>query len=359
MATFDVLLPVKNCVDYLAESLDSILAQSFQDWRIIVLDHGSTDGSVEIANTYADKDTRIIVREHPEAQSLSELHNHGLDLCDCKYVLRQDADDVSLPERMEALAAAFDNDPELVAAGSLGIVTDKVGKKIGLIDMPLGQHGVIARTLFQIPIAHPTAALRLDAIQRLGARYGQDFINVVPVESRLHVPALAEDYFMFGQLALVAKCMNIDRSLIKYRWHSGNISATKHFDQMHMALNISRFLAESLSIMHGMAQFDPAPFCNHGDKLFDIDGKSDFLSEYKVMRNVLLKVLPDSYELKRELAFRRVIATRDRFSMSAQLCEYAANFGMHQMEWRTVRSWILKGFLKQQILKVELSNFSI
>lgn len=50
MATFDVLLPVKNGIAFLAEALDSIVHQTFKDWRLIVLDHGSTDGSVELAH---------------------------------------------------------------------------------------------------------------------------------------------------------------------------------------------------------------------------------------------------------------------------------------------------------------------
>ena len=104
MATFDVLLPVKDGMAFLAEALDSIVAQTWRDWRLIVLDHGSTDGSAELAAGYAMRDPRIIVRAFPNARGLSGLLNCGLELCDCKYVLRQDADDVSLPERMAVLA---------------------------------------------------------------------------------------------------------------------------------------------------------------------------------------------------------------------------------------------------------------
>jgi len=70
MATFDVLLPVKNGIAFLAEAMDSIVHQTFKDWRLIVLDHGSTDGSVELAEVYAERDARVIVRSFPEAQGL-------------------------------------------------------------------------------------------------------------------------------------------------------------------------------------------------------------------------------------------------------------------------------------------------
>ncbi|MDB5755186.1 MAG: hypothetical protein JWR56_1614, partial [Massilia sp.] len=278
MATFDVLLPVKDGIAFLAEALDSIVAQTFRDWRLIVLDHGSTDGSAELAAAYAERDVRIIVRAFPAAHGLAGLLNCGLELCDCKYVLRQDADDVSLPERMEVLARAFEADGALVVAGSLGDVIDARGNTIGRIDMPTGPHGIVAGALFRTPVCHPAAALRLDALHRLGqasgvaVRYGQDFIGALPPARRLRVPALAEDYFLFGQLALLAPCVNLDRKLIQYRWHGANVGAIKHQAQMQVALDISRSLAESVAILHGAERCDPAPFCNHGERLFEIEG---------------------------------------------------------------------------------------
>ncbi len=362
MATFDVLLPVKNGIAFLGEALDSIVQQTFKDWRLIVLDHGSTDGSVELAQSYAQRDPRVIVRSFPEAQGLSGLLNCGLDLCDCSYVLRQDADDVSLPDRMEVLARAFEADRALVVVGSLGEVIDAAGKPIGKIDMPTGRHGVAAGALFRTPICHPSAALRLDGLRRLGrtggpgVRYGEDFIGALPVERRLHVPGLAEDYFLFGQLALVAPCINLERGLIKYRWHGANVGATKHRAQMQVALNISRNLAESISIMHGVALLDPAPFCNHGERLFEIEGASDFSAQYAALQTVLLKIVPASAERERELAFRKVISVRAKLTMATRFGCYALRHGVRPAESRTIRSWMLRGIQKQPILTLKPSG---
>lgn len=362
MATFDVLLPVKNGIAFLAEAIDSIKHQTFKDWRLIVLDHGSTDGSIELAKSYAERDARVIVRSFPEAQGLSGLLNCGLDLCDCSYVLRQDADDVSLPDRMEVLARTFAADSALVVAGSLGDVIDAHGKTIGKIDMPTGPHGVAAGALFRTPICHPAAAMRLDGLRRLGraggpgVRYGEDFIGAVPAGRRMQVPGLAEDYFLFGQLALVAPCMNIDRGLIQYRWHGANVGATKHLAQMQTALNISRYLAESVSILHGVAQFDPAPFCNHGERLFEIEGKADFSAEYAALRRVLVKIVPAGEQLERELAFRKVISARTKATMAARMCSYALRHGVRPAESNTFRSWMLHGLKKQPILMLKPSG---
>jgi hypothetical protein len=358
MATFDVLLPVKDGIAFLAEALDSIVAQTFRDWRLIVLDHGSTDGSAELAAAYAARDARIIVRAFPEARGLSGLLNCGLELCDCKYVLRQDADDVSLPERMEVLARAFEADAALVVAGSLGDVIDAHGKTIGRIDMPTGPHGILAGALFRTPVCHPAAALRLDALRRLGqasglaVRYGDDFIGAVPPARRLQVPALAEDYFLFGQLALLAPCVNLERKLIQYRWHGANVGATKQHAQMQVALDISRSLAESVAILHGGVRCDPAPFCNHGERLFEIEGQADFSAGYEALNAALRKLVPASCDLERELAFRRVLARRDRATMAARFCAFSARYGARPAEKRTVRSWLLRGWQKQSILRL-------
>jgi hypothetical protein len=362
MATFDVLLPVKDGMAFLAEAIDSIIAQTFHDWRLIVLDHGSTDGSVALAEAYAERDPRIIVRPFPDARGLSGLLNCGLDLCDCKYVLRQDADDVSLPERMAELAAAFEADAALVVVGSLGDVIDAQGNTIGQIDMPTGPNGIIAGALFRTPVCHPAAALRLDALQRIGAasglpvRYGEDFIGALPAQRRLQVPSLAEDYFLFGQLALLAPCVNLDRKLIQYRWHGANVGATKHHAQMQVALDISRSLAESIALMHGIERCDPAPFCNHGERLFDIEGSTDFSEQYAVLEKTLRKLAPAGPELARELAFRRVLARRDRLTMAVRYGLFASLYQARPAESRTVRSWLLRGLQKQPILQLSPSG---
>ncbi|RTL52949.1 MAG: glycosyltransferase family 2 protein [Rhodocyclaceae bacterium] len=350
MATFDVLLPVRNGIDYLAQALDSIQSQSFRDWRLLVLDHGSSDGSTELARAYGERDRRIQVHVMADAPDLSALLNRGLDLCDCRYVLRQDADDISLPDRMAELARAFTADPELVLAASLGDVIDGRGRIIGRIDMPTGPWGMRAGALFRTPTAHPAVALRLDALVRLGARYGEDFIGAVAPAARLRVPGLAEDYFLFGQLALTCRCVNLARKLIRYRWHGANVGAVHASAQMKMALDISRYLAESLAIMQGTASFDPAPFCNHGERLFDMGEGRDFSEAYRVMEQILSRVMPPGPELRRELAFRKLLARRDA-AMALRYGIFLGRHGFRPSEWRTVKSWLLRNSRRQPLVR--------
>jgi hypothetical protein len=214
--------------------------------------------------------------------------------------------------------------------------------------------------MFRTPICHPAASVRLEGLRRPGGasdiRYGVDIIGAVPPERRMQVAGLAEDYFLFGQLALVAPCINLDRKLILYRWHGGNVGATKREAQMQMALDISRYLAESAAIRYGATRFDPAPFCNHAERLFAIDGQQDFSEEYAVLRRMLIQLVPAGAELERELAFRKVLSNRATLTMAARFCGYAARHAVRPAEARTVKSWLVRGLKKDATLTLQPSG---
>lgn len=344
MATIDVLLPVKNGIDFLAESLDSVRAQTVKDWRLLVLDHGSTDGSREMAEDYHRRDPRIEVHSFPQARGLSGLLNCGLDIADCDYVMRHDADDVCFPDRMAIALAAFEAQPGCVAIGGQAEVIDATGQPCGDMSMPTGSARVAAASLFRNPIAHPTSMLRFDQVRKMGVRYGVDFLGVLPESERIDVPALAEDYFLFGQLAILGKCANVPQKLIRYRWHGNNVSATRFMDQMAVSLDISRSLVRSLCAMHQLPWFDPAPFCNHGGILLDVGGQGNFDAEFERMADALRRALGDSEELRRELLYRKAIATRREASLLWRFHRFRASHTPETGEWNAVRSWLIRRF---------------
>lgn len=345
MADFDVLLPVKNGIAYLTEAIESIVHQTHVDWRLLILDHGSQDGSLELAQRASENDRRVMVLSLPQAVGLSELLNFGLRHCDCNYVLRQDADDISSLNRMAVLSAVFLADPALVLAGSKGEIINGEGKHLGEIDVPLTSADLSASAIFKTPIAHPTVAMRLKDLNARGACYGQDFIKSVNSSERLHVSGLAEDYFLFGQLALTTKCINVNQSLIKYRWHNSNVSVLHQSEQLQLAIKISRYLAKSLALVHGTEHFDPASLCNHADQLAELDdmnGQVNFTQEYQAAAVLISKILPIQSSANRELAFRRVISIRSFPTMASRSLTFATRFAYRKSELRTVKSWMLR-----------------
>lgn len=342
MATVDILLPVKNGAEFLAESIDTVVMQTFRDWRLLVLDHGSTDGTVELVDRYRERDARIELHSFPEAQGLSGLLNRGLDLCDCRYMMRQDADDNSTADRIEITLEAFKAQPECVAIGGQADCINTRGEFVGRIAMPVGRLRFAAASLFRNPMLHSAAILDFPRMRKMGVRYGADFINALPEGRQLRVRSLAEDYFLFGQLGILGKCANLPQKVMENRWHDTKVSVRHFGEQMEMSLAISRNLMRSLCALHGVSYVDPAPFCNHGAMLFNIENQVDFSDEYRKMADALRQIWGASEEIERELAYRWVTATRNRLLLLWRYNRYQARHRPDLGEWNAVRSWVLK-----------------
>jgi glycosyltransferase involved in cell wall biosynthesis len=339
MAAIDVLMPVRNAMPFLPEAIESIVNQTFSDWRLLVLDHGSSDGSLELARWRSQTDRRISVFSCPQAESLAALRNLGLSLCDCRYLMLQDADDVSFANRMKLTACAFASTPELLAVGGDAVVIDTYGKRRGYLRMPADPKAVAAASFFYYPMLHPTTAVDFHAFKRLGATYGADILNTAP--GGITVKCLAEDYVLFGQLALLGPCANIEAPLIRYRRHKKSVGIVNPVAQIETALRISRFLARSFCHMHGLDVFDPGPFCNHADYVFDF-GRRDYTGAFSQMADALRRGLGHSAALERELAFRRVLAARNSGEMALRYLSFLSGNVSSPAERRTVRNWLLR-----------------
>lgn len=341
MAAIDVVLPVRNGMPFLAEAIDSIRSQTFHDWRLIVLDHGSTDASFELACRYADTDPRIKAFSHPEAKDVTALRNIGLAKCDCRYLMLQDADDISLPDRMERSVRAFEDRPGLLLVGGQAILIDPQGHRIGYLRMPRGPDAVLAASFFYNPIAHPTIAADFRFLQRLGAAYAKDLLNSAPLAESLGIKNLAEDYMLFGQLAQLGPCANVAEPLIYYRRHPNSVSIANPTRQVALSLQASRFLAKSFCHRNGLPEFDPGPFCNHADFVFDFQ-QSSYTREFSDMANALRAGLGRSAAVERELAFRQVLSKRGSLEMASRFVGFALRHSARPSERRTVRNWLLR-----------------
>lgn len=97
MPKVSIIVPVYKAEKYLNRCIDSILAQTFTDWELLLIDDGSTDRSGDICDEYAKKDTRIRVF-HKENGGVSSARNLGLDSAQGEWVTFIDADDYILPD---------------------------------------------------------------------------------------------------------------------------------------------------------------------------------------------------------------------------------------------------------------------
>ncbi len=123
-----ILMPVYNNAETLAEALDSIRAQTFEDYELIVVNDGSTDASGEILRAYAAEDPRIRLIDNPVNLGLTPNLNKAAAAAGGELLARHDADDVSAPQRLERQVAFLDAHPEIAAVGAYVKLMDEYGR---------------------------------------------------------------------------------------------------------------------------------------------------------------------------------------------------------------------------------------
>src|SRR5712691_7880065 len=169
-----VLLPVWNGEAFLEQAMESILRQTLSSFELIVIDDGSTDRTAAIAEKFASGDSRVRVlgRLH---EGFSGTLNAGIAAARGEYVARMDADDISLPERLQKQVAYLDAHPECVAIGAWIEVVNETGRHVGLKTFVTTHDEITAVLLRGVsPMAHPTVVARRDALRAVGgydARY--------------------------------------------------------------------------------------------------------------------------------------------------------------------------------------------
>jgi glycosyltransferase involved in cell wall biosynthesis len=96
-----IITPNFNCVFYIAQTIKSVLAQTYKDWELLIVDDCSTDGSYEIAMEYANEDNRIKVFRMEQQSGAAACRNKAIELSQGDYLAFLDSDDLWLPEKLE------------------------------------------------------------------------------------------------------------------------------------------------------------------------------------------------------------------------------------------------------------------
>lgn len=209
-----VLMPVYDGERYLREAMDSILAQSWRDLELLVMDDGSRDSSAEIASSY--RDPRVRLHRNPRNLGLVVTLNAGLELARSVYVARMDADDIAHPRRVERQVRFLDANPGIAV---LGTGVRNFGGARGGWTMRHAPAAVRARLLFDCAISHPTVMMRAEVLRRHGLRYDPSYAH-------------AEDYALWAAVAEHADVANLRARLLRYRTHERQVSKTHSAAQL-------------------------------------------------------------------------------------------------------------------------------
>src|SRR5258708_1752854 len=126
-----VLMPVFNRERFVDEAIQSVVAQEFADFELLIVDDGSTDRTPELLRAWAQRDARIVVVTSPQNQGIPAALNRGLRHARAPYVARLDSDDIMMPGRLAEQAAVLDRDPEVVLVSCAHETMDSEGKYLG------------------------------------------------------------------------------------------------------------------------------------------------------------------------------------------------------------------------------------
>ncbi len=160
-----VIIGIFNCASTLVEALDSLYTQTFQDFKIILCEDGSSDDTYKVAKDYAEKHNNIILVRNERNMGLNYTLNHCLEYVDTEYVARMDGDDISLPTRFEKEVNFLDEHPEYAIVSTPMIYFDEQG------EFGRGKGGYESkkeRLIYGTAFCHAPCMIRTDAYKVVG-----------------------------------------------------------------------------------------------------------------------------------------------------------------------------------------------
>ncbi len=208
--TVSVLMPVYNARRYVAEAVESILAQTFDDFELLIVDDGSTDRSLNILKKYASMDARIHLVSRPNTGYVVAL-NEMIKRAQGEFIARMDADDISLPDRFKKQVEFLRNHPRVGVVGGAYELIDDRGRLLTIRRLFNDNARIQDRLLSgDTHLAHPSVMMRRSLLQQVG---GYD-ASLMPTE----------DLDLWLRLGEITELANLPDILIRYREHIASIS---------------------------------------------------------------------------------------------------------------------------------------
>jgi len=308
-----VALSVYNAERFLAEAIESILAQTFADFEFLILDDGSGDSSRAIAQGYAQRDSRIrlIAREN---RGLIKSLNQLIDEARAPLIARMDADDIAKPERFARQLAWLEQNPNYGVVGTWSEDVDEHGRPLGL------SNGENARKLENYPvthedfmaavktgdrlICHPTVIAHKDVLQKVGG-YHAAFKH-------------CEDLDLWLRLANETRIGNVPERLLCYRHNPQQVSS-RHITEQLINATIANIAYEE----RAAGRPDPTASLAVLPPLSDLNilfGRDDVVARIQEMAAMTLR-------------HSRTAMGDNGFNL---VLDYIRNGGSHHQMWRTV-----------------------
>jgi glycosyltransferase involved in cell wall biosynthesis len=221
-------MPIYNCASFLGESVGSVLAQTFRDYELIVVDDGSSDGSCEMLQAFSDK--RIRTFRMQQNCGVAVVRNFAVDQADCEHLAFLDADDIAVPERLEIQVRCLISRANLGAVISRARILDS-GRMYKQPFERLQPEEISATLLFRNCIVQSTVMMRRENWQPACVEFRG-----------------ASDYELWARLTPRIRFGMLQKELVTYRIHSGGISKRSPEDVKKVVRQIHQAILERLGV---------------------------------------------------------------------------------------------------------------
>ena len=215
MAKISVVMPVYNGEEFLRESIDSIIGQTFIDWELIIVNEfGSNTAATELLEEYGSNDVRIRVIQNQTRLGIAESLNIGIRAAEGEYIARMDADDRSYSSRFQKQIDFLEKNPEIGICGTWQRHHGRWGTWIHR--PPANRRELAASLLFSCEMCHSTVMMRREVLVSNGLFYNGAYA--------------AEDFELWGRALAVTELANLPEVLGEYRY--GNTLTARKQDAL-------------------------------------------------------------------------------------------------------------------------------
>lgn len=201
-----------NAAKYINESIQSILDQTFDSFELLIVNDGSTDGTVDNINNF--KDSRIRLLHNDKNRGLTYTRNVVVNEARGEYIAILDSDDIAVHNRLELQYNFFQEHPDFALCGGHGTVIDEASNPVigNRFTVPVDPDKIKMTLLFHNTFINSTVMYKTAALKELNG-----YNDYAP----------AEDYELFTRMSDKYPVANLDCVLVKYRIHSSNISTVQ------------------------------------------------------------------------------------------------------------------------------------
>jgi hypothetical protein len=226
-----------NAGPYIGQAIESVLAQTFQAWELIVVDDGSTDDTAEMVRLYAARDARIRYHRNHTNLGLGPTRRRTLAAARGRYAAVLDADDVALPEWLDRRVRLLDADPDVVLASGSRIIVDQSNRRLGVSRDGSLPEVLQWQLLFGNPINNSSSVFGATEARSVGGYRDHPYL---------------EDWSLFARLSGIGRIVQQQSPSVMYRVHSSNTSTAIGTNQALTAPISGRIIAETVERETGL-----------------------------------------------------------------------------------------------------------